>query len=204
MGKYKYSTQSTADSASAVGRALPISQKTSIEVCAMIRGKQVDRAVSMLEEVEKLKRAVPYKRAFKDIGHRKGDMTSGRFPQKAAGFIKGIVLSAKANAENKGFNTDELVISHASAQQGGNVMRGARFRRQAKRTHVEIMVKEQKVEKKTRAPNKKVAKKTEKKAEAPKPVEKKVEQPKPEAKETPKADAKPAEKKEQSPEENKQ
>jgi len=162
MVQYKYSLQVGKDCAKAVGRALPISTKTSIEVCSMIRGKQVDTAIDMLEEVKRLKKAVPYKRAFKDIGHRKGNMTSGRFPQKAAGFIQSILQSARSNAENLGLNTEELAISHISAQQGGNVMRGGRRRRRAKRTHIEVILKEDKnVIKKKR-----VTKKTVKKAEA--------------------------------------
>jgi len=147
MAKYNFSIQTGKDAARAVGRALPISTKTSIEVCTMIRGKQVGKAISMLEEVTKEKLAVPFKRCFKDIGHRKGNMTSGGFPIKAATHILTIIESARSNAENMGLNTKELIISHSSAQQGGRQQRGGRHGRTAKRTHIEIVVQEKKQEK---------------------------------------------------------
>jgi len=202
MVQYKYSIQTGNDCAKAVGRALPISTKTSIEVCFMIRGKQVDRAIDLLEEVKQMKIPVPYKRAFKDIGHRKGNMTSGRFPHKAAGFIQSIIQSARANAEDKGLNTEDLAIFHISAQQGGASMRGGRRRRTAKRTHVEVILREDKnVVKKKKVAKKKTAVKPQapkteprevapaEKQEAPAksevPVTSKVEEKTPEQKTTP-------------------
>jgi len=149
MTKYNFSIQTGKDTAHAVGRALPISTKTSSEVCTMIRGKQVERAIRMLEEVTREKLAVPFIRCFKDIGHRKGNLTSGGFPVKAAAHILSIVKSARSNAESKGLNTKELVVTHSSAQQGGRQQRGGRHGRTAKRTHIEIVVQELKQEKKS-------------------------------------------------------
>jgi len=140
---YNYSIKPPENCAKAVGIALPISPKISREVLEMIRKKSVDIAIEMLIEVSQEKRAVPYKRAFKDIGHRKGNMTSGRFPQKTAKHILTIIKSAKANAENIGLNTKELTIIHASAQQGPKTMRGGRRFRTAKRTHIEVVVREE-------------------------------------------------------------
>lgn len=144
MGAYKYSRIAGEDSAKAVGRALPISTKTSKEVCRWIKGRDVAKAIVMLEDVTKMKRAVPYFSAVKDIGHRKGDMRTGGFPQKAATHILDLVKSARHNAEHKGLNSKDLIIWHTSAQQGPHTMRGGRRYRTAKRTHVEIILKEEK------------------------------------------------------------
>ncbi|HLC85018.1 MAG TPA: 50S ribosomal protein L22 [Candidatus Nanoarchaeia archaeon] len=153
MAKYNYSIETGADCAKAVGRHLPISTKAAIEICAFIRRKPVDAAIAMLEEVKQMKRAVPYKRAFKDIGHRRGGMGPGRYPLKATAHILLIVKNARSNAENKGLNTKEMLVFHSSAQQGGVVMRGGRHGRTAKRAHVEIILKEQKKESKEKAKN---------------------------------------------------
>jgi len=77
------------------GRNLPISTKYSVAICNYIRGKNIDKAIFMLEEVEKFKKPVPMKG---EIPHRKGKIMSGRYPIKAVReFIK-VLKSLKANA----------------------------------------------------------------------------------------------------------
>jgi len=76
------------------GRGLQISTKHSIAICNFIRGKHIDRAISELEEVLKMKRAIPMRG---EIPHRKG-MMSGRYPLKAAGVFIKLLKSLKSNA----------------------------------------------------------------------------------------------------------
>src|SRR3989338_6412033 len=77
------------------GRNLGISTKESVAVCNFIRNKDVDRAISKLEEVLKYKKAIPMKG---EIPHRKGKIMSGRYPIKAVReFIK-LLKSLKANS----------------------------------------------------------------------------------------------------------
>jgi large subunit ribosomal protein L22 len=107
-------------SAKAIGKDLPVSPKLSREICGMIRGKKVDVAVRMLEEVIDLKRPVPLKRFNKRVSHKPG-VGPGRYPQKAARAILSVVKSASANAEYKGLSTDEMVISTVSASLGQTI-----------------------------------------------------------------------------------
>ena len=76
------------------GRDLPVSLKHAVAICNMIRGKEIDSAVKMLDEVEKMKRAVPMRG---EIPHRRG-MMSGRYPVKGAKVYLTLLKSLKANA----------------------------------------------------------------------------------------------------------
>jgi large subunit ribosomal protein L22 len=76
------------------GKDLRISTKHSVAISNFIRGKDIDVAIIELEQVEKMKKAIPMRG---EIPHRKG-MMSGRYPVKASGeFIK-LLKSLKANA----------------------------------------------------------------------------------------------------------
>jgi ribosomal protein L22 len=75
---------------------LPISIKHSIAICNMIRGKDIDQAISLLEMAEQKRISVPMKG---EIPHRKGKgIMSGRYPIKALGYFIKILKSLKANA----------------------------------------------------------------------------------------------------------
>lgn len=143
--------------AKAKGTNLQISTKQAIEVCNFIRGKTVSKARQMLNEVLALKRPVPYKIFKMDIPHRKGKYGPGRFPLNTVKAVLGMLNSAASNAEDKGLRSDTLIISTIKANRGPTVWRfGRQMRRKAKRTHLEIGLKE------------KAAKKRAPKAEEPK------------------------------------
>lgn len=186
---YKYSTKIEENEAKAVGIALPISKKFSIEVCDQIRGKQIEKAKQFLEQVIALKRPVPLKRFNRDQTHKRG-MAAGRFPVKCCKEILKLLKSAEANAQFKGLSSASIVIKYISAQHGPKVMRVGRKRRiQAKRTHVEIILAEQKASEPKKKPEAKTEKPVEKKSEAPKQEKKtetKQEKPKQEKAEKPK------------------
>ena len=166
---YKYSTETPENNAKAVGVSLPISSKHSIEICNFVRGKSVERVKRLLEEVIKGKTAVPFKRFTESVGHRRGKMSSGRYPAKASKEILNIVKNAEANAQFKGLSVSDLVVRHISAQRAAGAMHYGRQRgRQQKRTTIEVVVEEKRKEEKKEGGAKKEAKK-----EAPK--EKKAE-----------------------------
>jgi ribosomal protein L22 len=77
------------------GRNVPVSKLEAVAICDFIRGKDIDKAIAMLEEVVRLKRAVPMKG---EIPHRKGKIMSGRYPIKTAGEIITLLKSLKSNA----------------------------------------------------------------------------------------------------------
>ena len=63
------------------GPSVHISKRHGIYICAFIKGKKIDQAISDLQKVIMLKKAVPFKG---EIPHRKGNIMSGRYPVAAA------------------------------------------------------------------------------------------------------------------------
>ncbi|MFP4608298.1 MAG: 50S ribosomal protein L22 [Candidatus Natronoplasma sp.] len=97
-----------------------ISPKKSVEVCDMLRGRDVEKALNILDEVIDGDRAVPYKKHDKRVAHQKG-IGSGGYPKKVCKKIKSLIEECKANAENKGLDTDEMFIKHLTAYKGSPV-----------------------------------------------------------------------------------
>ena len=147
---YNYSYKGTENSAKGVGVGLGISRKESYEVCNYIRGKTLQKAKKILEDAIALKKPIPYHRYKHNVGHRAG-MAAGRFPIIVCAEILKLLESVESNAQYKGLSTANLVIKHASAQQGPKVWHnGRKRRRRVKRTHVEIILEEQKESKETK------------------------------------------------------
>lgn len=150
--------------AKAIGRGLPISTKKSVEICNFIRGKSLKNSKKMLKSVIEKKKAVPYKRYNRSIGHKTGKMTAGRYPVKASKEILSVLKSAEANAQFKGLNTSNMSIKHICAQKGSNQMHYGRQRgRVMKRTHIEVVLEEQTKGKRKKESKKKDSKKEKKK-----------------------------------------
>ena len=101
--------------ARAIGKEIPISPKKSREECRMLRGKNVDVALRMLDEVAELKRPVQFARNNFGVAHKKG-VGPGRYPEKCARAIR--QESARHNAEYKGLDTDNLRIKVITANLG--------------------------------------------------------------------------------------
>jgi len=125
-----------------IGKSLPISFKLSIEICNFIRNKNVNYAKDTLSKVANGSEAIPLRRFNKDVGHKK-KMAAGRYPKKASIEILNLINNVEANAQFKGLNTANLIITHINANKASNVMHFGRKRsRRAKRTNVEIVVQE--------------------------------------------------------------
>ncbi len=116
----KYSTVSdAATTAKAYGKDMPCSPKSGRNVAKAIKGMPVGRAKQFLQEVAELKTAVPFTVRKRKIAHRRGKgFGPGKYPKKVAEHFLKVLASAEANAEYKGLDTDNLVISHISAYQG--------------------------------------------------------------------------------------
>lgn len=95
------------DEAVVYGRNLRISTKHAVAICNMLRGENIDRAVSVLGGVLQKKRAVPMKG---EIPHRKGKIMSGRFPQNATREILKLLGQLNANAQVNGLEIEKYVI----------------------------------------------------------------------------------------------
>lgn len=133
--------------AKALGKELQISPKESVEICDMLRSKDVDTAIDILEDVIDGDRAVPYKKHNKKKAHQKGSGPGG-YPKKAAKKIRDLLEEAKHNAESKGLDSESMDIIGLAAHQG-EVMEGRRSRAfgrsspfDTKTTNVEVILKE--------------------------------------------------------------
>jgi len=102
---------------------LHISPKHAREICNTIRGMKVTEARTFLEDVILLKRAVPFKRYNKNVGHRKGliGWCSGRYPQKAAKAALDVLVNAISNAEYKGLEKERLQVLTANTKKGRTI-----------------------------------------------------------------------------------
>ncbi len=117
---YAYKPADETKAAKAMGYEMPISFKHAVEICAAIRGKKVEDAIKYLEDVVAMKRAVPFKKYKRKVGHKSGleKWYAGRYPQKAAKYILKVLKNLEANAEYKGLEKDRLIIVHAQAKKG--------------------------------------------------------------------------------------
>lgn len=111
-------------------------------VCQAVRGMQVSKAKKFLEDVVAMKKAVPFTRYNDNMGHKHG-MKSGAFPVSTCSQVLMILKSAESNAIGKGLSAATLVIKHASAQKGPTAYHFGRQRTKAKRTHIELVLVEQ-------------------------------------------------------------
>ena len=130
----------------AIARVLniPVSTKHSIELSRELRYKTTAYAKKYLEEVMSLRRAVPFRRFARNVGHKPG-MGSGRFPKKAAKEMLYLIKAVEANALVKGLNPGNLKITKLIANRAATPMTGSRHPHGAKRTHLEVEVRERKI-----------------------------------------------------------
>jgi len=130
------------------GKDLPISTKHAVEICKFIKGKSLQKSRQMLQAVIEKKRAVPFTRYKKDMGHKPGRIAAGRYPEKASKCILKLINSLEANAQNKGLDADGLVLTTLIANRGSRPWHFGRLRRRkTKRTHIMIVAEEQSKEK---------------------------------------------------------
>jgi large subunit ribosomal protein L22 len=118
---------------------LPISIKQSVEIARYLRGRGLAQSKAFLQDVIDKKRAVPFKRYNRDVGHKPGKIAAGRYPEKASGHFLLLLNSLEANAENKGLDVDTLIISEVIANKGPDQWHYGRLRRRKmKKTHLQI------------------------------------------------------------------
>lgn len=138
-------------SARAMALDLPISTKYSIEICNALRLKPLEKAKEILRGVIKLKTPIPFKRYKLNIGHKKGPLAAGRYPVKASEYILKLLNQVETNAQDKGLNTNNLVIKHIKADYGSRVWhRGRQSRQRMKKTHLEVVTEEMEKETKSK------------------------------------------------------
>ncbi len=144
----KYSTDIDQDkTAKAYGYELHCSRKDSMNLAYAIRGMKTEQAKKYLQEIIALKRPLPAVFHYRKLSHQKSTGPAS-FPQKAARYMLKVVENAENNAEYKGFNPEEMKITHASAY-SGRIIKGIMPRAQGRATdkntrttNIEIIIEE--------------------------------------------------------------
>jgi len=131
-----------------VGKDLSISTKQSIEIANFIRGKNIEKAKNELQKVIEKKLAIPFRRYNRDMGHKKGNIAAGRYPQNAAKEFLNLLNGLEANAQNKGLSTNLIIKTIIPNKASRPWHYGRRRRIKMKRTHIEIIAEEVKKENK--------------------------------------------------------
>jgi len=151
MKGYTYRTESGLSVARARGVELSISPKKTYEVLNAIRGLPLERARSILEDAENLRKAIPFRRYNQETAHHTG-VGPGRYPKKVAHQLLKVLENAEANAEYEGLDTERLYVRVAASSRG-RIRKGRMPRAQGRSTnwneqttHIEIVLAEQKEE----------------------------------------------------------
>ena len=156
INKYSIKGMNEEHCAKARLNSASVSTKHCLEICSLIRKKNLQKAKALLQNSIDGKKPIPFKRYTGSVGHRKGDMTSGRYVVKACSEMLRLLNSVEANAQFKGLNASDLIIAHICANKASTPWRyGRQARRKAKRTTIEVVVKE--AEQKKKEPAKKTA-----------------------------------------------
>ena len=116
------------------GKDLPVSTKQCIAICNSIRNKTIDKSISLLGEVLKMKRAIPMKG---ELPHRKGKIMSGRYPIKAAQHFIKLLKQLSANATVNEIEKGRIQCKANRASRPYKRFGNKRF----KRTHVTLILK---------------------------------------------------------------
>ena len=121
MSRVDYSIDLESDTiAKAMCYEVNISPTHAREICRELKAMLISDAKEYLEDVIALKKAVPFKRYNRNVGHRRGlrKWDAGRYPQKAASEILRLIKNAESNAEYKGLEPEHMRILHISAKRG--------------------------------------------------------------------------------------
>jgi large subunit ribosomal protein L22 len=127
------------------GKDLPLSYKTSGAVCRFIKNKNPSEAIKELEQVIRMKRAIPFRG---EVPHRKGlkkGYARGRYPIKTSEYFIKLLKSLISNAKTNLLDTEKIRIVIVKADKASSPIRGTRMaygRKRFKRSNIYIEVKE--------------------------------------------------------------
>lgn len=146
MKGYTFRNYDQEHMARAIGMALPISFKQSVEISRYIKNKNVNDVKNILQNVIEKKLAIPFKTFIFDLGHKK-KIGPARYPKNTSKEFVKLIETVEANAQFKGLKTSNLVIVHISAHKAAKTWHyGRHSRRKMKRTNVEIVVEDKPVQ----------------------------------------------------------
>lgn len=95
--------------------------KDSKEISREIKGETVADAEEFLQEVIDEETSVPMRQHSAGAGHRSDidGWDAGRYPEKAAKDFLKLLENVKNNADEQGFDGDEMVIKHVAPHKVG-------------------------------------------------------------------------------------
>ncbi|EMR73461.1 LSU ribosomal protein L22P [Thermoplasmatales archaeon SCGC AB-539-N05] len=118
----RYSVKKDPDkTAKAYGYEFHCSPKHSMNIIRVIRGMKTNKAKTFLEDVIAMKRPVPFIYHKRKTSHRKGHVGPGGYPKKASEHVLKVIKNAENNAEYKGLDVDNMIISHISTYEGRKI-----------------------------------------------------------------------------------
>ena len=107
-------------------REKDISHKHAREIAVAIKGRSIEKARELLENVIARKEAIPYRRYNNEVAHRsniRDGFFAGRFPKKSASEFLRILDNLESNAEYKGMDLDRLRIVSTAVHKGTKLKR---------------------------------------------------------------------------------
>jgi len=130
MPEYKHSKKVRNEKEVARSQAydVDVSYKDLGNVLRAIKWKSIKEAEKVLEDCISKKKAVFYGKNNTGVGHRSElGGRKGRYPIKAAKIAMVLLKNAEANANYKGLNLDDLVVSQAAAYKQNVIQRYRRY-----------------------------------------------------------------------------
>lgn len=116
----------------------PCSTRQSMEIASNIRGKNLERAKTILKEAIEMKNPIKYTKM--NAPHKPG-IGPGKYPVKACKFFEKLLRNAEANAHFQGLNVDELIIKTIVCNRASAPSRYGRIPgRSSKRTSVWLVL----------------------------------------------------------------
>ncbi|MFH0973832.1 MAG: 50S ribosomal protein L22 [Candidatus Micrarchaeota archaeon] len=132
MSIYKYSFKLSGDAAKKSALAqfhdVDASYKDLTQVLGAIKGKRVAEANKILDDAIALRKAIPYRKFNKGMGHRSSlGGQKGRYPKKECTLVKALLRNAVANATHKGLDEKRLFVKQAAAFKQNSFPRYRKF-----------------------------------------------------------------------------
>lgn len=138
MIRYAFAQYDGEKMSRAIGNALPISEKHAAMVCNAVRGKNIERAKTILQNAISKKEAIKFTKHNMDLAHKR-KIGPGRYPVKTCEHILYTIESAEANARQK--NLENLFIKHICVHRASKPWHfGRQKRRKMKRANVEVVL----------------------------------------------------------------
>lgn len=138
MTRYSVEPEVPEKTSKSRGSHLRVHFKHCREIAHYTNGMKVDKALKILDDVLEFKAVIPFVKYTGGIGRKamakqcKAPGSKGRWPVKATVVYRDLLRNARSNAETKGLDTDNLVITHSQ------VNRAPAGRRRTYRAHGRI------------------------------------------------------------------